>query len=846
MQNKDDENTESFLKMLKSQDKLFLIIIITLIIIILLLLYLIEKIIFIILTLITFTPIISLPLQIILHILLIRYIILEIAFSGQNLIISRSIFYNYGRIQANYLYSLLISFHESLCVFNDIRGLVISLKELNALTRQIDTINCMINGYLDIFNKIKNKFNQLTIDQQLFFNNLNYLKDAINNGNLINFIKETIKTIERNGKNSLADLPDEERNNFISKISDQNSNNLNIQKILVILHSLMSQAQDFIGDNYSCISKRFIRNYLNNKLFASLEQFQVELVDKFFIEEHQLITKDKCQIEYIIIKSHEDTPSKKLMIICGPNGVPYQIFSRNIRLESFLQSNIDVLCWNYRGYGFSKGRSSYNKLRSDVLELFDEVKKTLNYEKFAVQGISIGGIPSCHLARNRKEIELLICDRNFGRLDNIAQGFYCGKILFYFYKYLFFQSSDNVDNYLNVKCDKILLNDSKDKIVLEFCSLKTLVAEKLCEIYLECNNNNHFTNVIISDSNNINKNSMIGNYNTQNNELESLSNNKNNNKDQNRPLNTLNEQIVSNNRNNKNVLPKKTALDKILDSVEEKNKFIQSLINISNIINKDKLEINPKKSCFDKIINSIKKNNSFQYLNLTEEELHNTSGIFDFVKERMLDILDSVQSAGDTLFSLISIKTDYTKKIFIDNFFNNIFIWGSLPVNQYMDNMQIHKLKNVKNVFKNTMRLFEEFMNSQEMISSKELTLVKEINNIYKYFSQITQNLDNIGINSKNGFIKLVKEDLIEDKNNEMNYEKCLMELNRGNYVPLYCGHNGALSKDEKEMLDYYLMKTSFMNNDIENIRVDNISTNEEIDLIKMNSPDSSENINNV
>ena len=79
-----------------------------------------------------------------------------------------------------------------------------------------------------------------------------------------------------------------------------------------------------------------------------------------------------------------------------------------------------------------------------------------------------------------------------------------------------------------------------------------------------------------------------------------------------------------------------------------------------------------------------------------------------------------------------------------------------------------------------------------------------------------------------------------------MNYEKCLMELNRGNYVPLYCGHNGALSKEEKEMLDYYLMKTSFMNNDIENIRVDNISTNEEIDLIKMNSPDSSENINNV
>ena len=842
MPNDNGENSESFLKLLKSKDKLILIIFITLIIIMILLLYLVEKIIFNLLTLITFTSIISIPLQIILHILLIRYIILEVAFSGQNLIISRSIFYNYGRIQANYLYSLLMSFHESLCVFNDIRGLVISLKELNALARQIDTVNYMINGYLDIFNKIKNKFNKLTVDQQLFFNDLNYLKDAINNGNLVNFIKETIQTIERNGKNSLADLPDEDRNNFISKISDQNSNNLNIQKILLILHSLMAQSIDFIGDNYSCVSKRFIRNYLNNKLFASLEQFQVELLDKYIIEEYQLITKDKCQIEYIIIKSHQDSRSKKLMIICGPNGVPYQIFSRNIRLESYLQSDIDILCWNYRGYGFSKGKSSYNKLRSDVLELFDEVKKNFNYERFAVQGISIGGIPCCHLARNRKEIELMICDRNFGRLDNIAQGFYCGRFLFFIYKYLFFQSSDNVDNYLNVKCDKILLNDSKDKIVLEFCSLKTLVAQKLCEIYFDCNNN--FNNVIISDNNN--NNSFIGNYNNQNNELESLSINKNNNVNQNRPLNALNKQIASNNKNNRIILLKKTALDKILDSVEEKNKFIQSLINISNIINKDKLEINPKKSCLNNLINSIKKNNSFQYLNLTEEELHNTSGIFDFVKEHMLEILDSVQSAGDSLFSLISIKTDYTKKIYIDNFFNNIFIWGSLPPNQYMDNLPIHKLKNVKNVFKNTMKLFEEFMNSQEMISSKELTLVKEINNIYKYFSQITQNLDNIGINTKNGFIKLVKEDLIEEKNNEITYEKGLMELNRGNYVPLYCGHNGALSKEEKEMLDYYLMKTSFMNNDIENIKVDNISTNEEIDLIKINSPDSSENINNI
>ena len=847
--NSERERSHSFLShILKSDDKLFLIIILTLIIIILLILYLIEKIIFIILTFITFTSIISFPLQVFLHLLLIRYIILEIAFSGQNLLISRSIFYNYGKVYASHIYNTLVSLRESLSVFNDVRSLVISLKELNTIKRQIDSINYMINHCLDILNKIKNKFHQLTIDQQLFFNNLNYLKENINSGNLIKFIDETIEIIEKNGKNSLADIPDEERDNIVSKISRQDSNNLNIQKILVLLRILIDQLNDYLGEHYSCFSKRYIRNYLKNKLFASIEQFQIELIDKFCVEEHQLITKDKCQIEYILLKSNPQSYSKKLMIICGPNGVPYQIFIRNLRFESYLQSDIDILCWNYRGYGFSKGKPSYNRLRSDVLELFDEVKNNFNYERYGVHGISIGGIPCCHLARNRKEIELMICDRNFGRLDNIAQGFYCGKFLFFIYKYFFFQSSDNVDNYINVKCDKILLNDSRDQIVLEICSLKTLVAQRLCELYFDCNNNsinNNFNNANLNDSNH---NSLIGNFNSHNNELEILSSKKLNGNEQNNILNNS-EQIsstnINNNLNNKKIiLPKKTALDKILNSVEEKHIFIHSLINISNIINKDKLEVNQKKSFLSKIINLVKKN-SVQYSNLKEEELQNTSGIFDFVKAHMLEILDSVQSAGDTLLSINIYKTDYTKYVFIDNFFNNMFIWGSFVYNRNNENIQIHKLKNVKTIFNYTMKLFDEFINSQEIMSYKQLTLVKEINTIYKYFSQIFQNLENIGLKTKNGFIKLINEDLIEDKNN-LSYEKCLMELHRGNYVPLYCGHNGALSKEEKETLDYFLMKTSFMKNETDKLNIENISTNEENDLINMNSSDSSKNINAI
>ena len=174
-----------------------------------------------------------------------------------------------------------------------------------------------------------------------------------------------------------------------------------------------------------------------------------------------------------------------------------------------------------------------------------------------------------------------------------------------------------------------------------------------------------------------------------------------------------------------------------------------------------------------------------------------------------------------------------------------MFIWGSPLIHNY-ENIQIHHLKNIKINFNNTTKLFDAFMNSQEIMNSRELTLVKEINIIYNYFSKINQNLENIGLNTKNGFIKLIKEDLIEDKNTEISYEKCLMELNRGNYVALHCGHNASLSKEEREIFDRFLMKSPFINSEIENVKIDSISTNEDNDLLKINSPDSSTNINNV
>ena len=500
------------------------------------------------------------------------------------------------------------------------------------------------------------------------------------------------------------------------------------------------------------------------------------------------------------------------MIICGPNGAPYQIFSRNFRFQNYLEYNMDVLCWNYRGYGFSEGKSSYNKLRADVLELFDEIKNKYNYEKYAVHGISIGGIPCCHLAKNRKEIELMICDRNFGKLDNIAQDLIFGKYLYILYKLLLFQSTDNVDNYLNSKCYKIILNDPKDNIVLECCSLKTLISKKLCEKYFVCfpNKNNNFVNKITIETYSINNNNNIS-------ELESLSSKKKLINSQNISVSTINNQASSdsnNHNNNIKQLENKSVLDNIFNSVEEKNNFVNILIKISKILNKDKLEVKSNTNFITNLIDKCK-NKSDEYQNLKEEELQRTNDIFNFVKNHMIDIFDSIESSGDTLLSLIIFKrTDYGKAVYIDNFFNNMFIWGS-KYYKYGDKNNLHKIKNIKYIFEESMKLFEEFWSSQEIISYKKLPLIKDIEIIYKYFIQIQNNLKYVGFNTKDGFFKLINEELIDNNDNNNDYEKCLANFNIGNLVPLNCGHNGILSMEENEIFDLYLNKSNFLNDKI-------------------------------
>ena len=119
------------------------------------------------------------------------------------------------------------------------------------------------------------------------------------------------------------------------------------------------------------------------------------------------------------------------------------------------------------------------------------------------------------------------------------------------------------------------------------------------------------------------------------------------------------------------------------------------------------------------------------------------------------------------------------------------------------------------------MNLFSEFLNSNELKIYKDLYLTKEMEKLYKYFIIIQKNIKYVGLNLKNNFIRLI------DDNKKNIYEECLMELNRGYFINLKCGHNGALYPEEMDLFYNYLLNSSFFSSEKNDEKDDNDSDEE-------------------
>ena len=91
------------------------------------------------------------------------------------------------------------------------------------------------------------------------------------------------------------------------------------------------------------------------------------------------------------------------VLYCGPNAGMYEAFSMVPESSSWLgyyttTLGMDVVLFNYRGYGMSTGVPSPSRLKSDGVAVYDYVRQVMGATKLIIHGESVGGMVATHIA----------------------------------------------------------------------------------------------------------------------------------------------------------------------------------------------------------------------------------------------------------------------------------------------------------------------------------------------------------------------------------------------------------------------------------------------------------------
>ena len=704
------------------------------IIILLLIILQLECFLYFLLGLIFHNIIFKIILFIIFQYLLIHYIVESFLFLIQFPFFGKASFKSNGS-------SLAKELIKYLSTFIDICEKIVDNEKINLFEENIHIMEIYerINMIIYIFYEMKKRYG-LSKYQKKFYDAIIIWRKHFNQFNVLKFFQNNKKSIEMNynilfNKNLVILILD---SNFIIKI-----------------------AEDFICDEYHFLSRKKLFNYIFNDTFYSENQYKTEFCLKFKQHYNKFITKDNKVIDYVIIDAKKimnifndrtnikvnnikgkkkynknnnlinnnsenniktdesiistisnisiisssnindesdseiinidnsinnnyihikkNNSKKNLIIFCNPNSMLYQFFTPE-KYYFYYEGNCDILFYNYRGYGESDGYSTFDNVKSDILEIFDEITKWNKYEKIGVHGYSIGGIPATYLAKNRN-IDLLVSDRNFANVGNIVYSYIFGRVLKLFCKIFWIDRFNNDMNYLftkNKNCIKIILCDSLDEVVSNNGSIKSSISRYLI------------------------------------------------------------------NKKNK----KKNILNLFLNDYE-KNIFITSLLNIENF---------------------VKKNQSFKN-NLIIINLSKFYECFSFGTDEVIYC---------NIFNWYRLKV-----LYIDNFFNNFFIWGTKNYEENLDSNIYYKTENNMHYIKKAIDLLSLIQDEENDLS--------QLNN--------TENI----LNS----IRIVKDGLIRIKNNIDKFQIC-DDINKGYIIRLSCGHNIALRGNNEKTMVKILKKEKF------------------------------------
>ena len=339
----------------------------------------------------------------------------------------------------------------------------------------------------------------LYIESCLKKNKINLIEKYINKIILFQKVYNSLKinniTFELPGKEfgeNLNDIVYLYNNNLLEKKETKNNNYSKIiEKINLLIINLRSLTKLSFIDLYLKFNYFNALNHLNTQLLFT---FSNHIANHIKITENFNILLLKPKINTInnnnninLNNNLINTSIKTLVIFCNQNAVcseMYSISKENINYYLEQKEDFYIIIWNYKGYGLRRGLTSFKDIDDDIKLLSKYIQREFNDFKIIIHGVSIGGYSSIKLANelNDEKNIFLIADRTYSTIYNITKSYPFGNFLCKIYKMLFlFEKSDNYENYINFKGNKIMLFDEDDEIIYYSASLFKKIVDEYFE-----------------------------------------------------------------------------------------------------------------------------------------------------------------------------------------------------------------------------------------------------------------------------------------------------------------------------------------------------------------------------
>ena len=417
-----------------------------------------------------------------------------------------------------------------------------------------------------------------------------------------------------------------------------------------------------------------------------------------------LMNKQKDNFNY---KQNNDV----LLLFCLPNGGCYELFPKS-KIEFYINNGFSFLCWNYKGYGYTKGRANFSNVKTDVLDVYDCIVNNpkYNFRKICVMGHSIGGVAACYLAKNR-HVDLLISDRNFCDITRLVNNLFSGRYLSKIIKCLFLGKTDNIQNFCSfsgnenkienniIKSDdnlkslnRIIIYAPDDMLILNDATLKSGVARYIINNYIIYKNN---------------------------------------------------DQIIKNKENLLDIVFNKT----------DKLRFVNNFLYLIHFYyDKSKNKRNKSKDIILDINSKNNKSNSNEYINLNQSD--------QFEEETLSSFFGKFSGiCCDDLNYLSKNKLSSRRElIFLDNFFNNLLIWGTQAKNDNKEENFIFHSEQGKKALLDSYQILNKFIsNKNDQINISKISNL--LNLCSEDIKKILDVMDSLDIDLKKNINKDKKVD---------------------------------------------------------------------------------------